>query len=278
MTTTNSNDISSVWPDAAGTSAMHIGRGVATRGDIESPEPIRLALVDDDDDYREAASGELADLGFAVAGFSNGIDMLKSFTEAIDVDVIALDWSLPLVSGIDLLPQLRRQGIQVPVIMLTGRASLAHEKLALDRGAVDFVDKARSVSVLAKRLRLVATSVRCPAKVEVDETLHCGRLVLKPRTGRAYWNGVDVNLTVTEFNIVRLLASSVGNDVTYRAIYDHIHHVGFIAGSGEHGYRANVRSSIKRIRNKFCAIDAKFSRIENYPGHGYRWAGSPAAA
>jgi two-component system response regulator ChvI len=278
MTTTNSSDISPMWLDSTATSAAPIDAVPEAQVDIERSEPIRLALVDDDDDYREAASGELTDLGFAVAGFSNGIDMLKSFTEAIDVDVIALDWGLPLVSGIDLLPRLRRQGVQVPVIMLTGRSTPAHERLALDRGAVDFVDKARSVSILAKRLRLVAAPARCPVKVEVDETLHCGRLVLKPRTSRAYWNGADVNLTVTEFNVVRLLASNVGNDVTYRAIYDHIHHVGFIAGSGEHGYRANVRSSIKRIRNKFCAIDGGFSRIENYPGYGYRWGGPLAAA
>lgn len=278
MTTTNSNDNPAMWYGPSAAPVANIDAATSARALIERSEPIRLALVDDDDDYREAASGELTDLGFAVAGFSNGLDMLKSLAEAVEVDVIALDWGLPLVSGIDLLPRLRRQGIQVPVIMLTGRATLAHEKLAFDRGAIDFVDKARSVEVLAKRLRLVAAPARSTAKVEVDETLHCGRLALKPLTSRAYWNGVDVNLTLTEFNVVRLLASNVGNDVAYRAIYDQIHHVGFIAGSGEHGYRANVRSSIKRIRNKFCAIDGEFSRIENYPGYGYRWAGSPAAA
>jgi len=50
-----------------------------------------------------------------------------------------------------------------------------------------------------------------------------------------------------------------------------LHHVGFIAGSGEHGYRTNVRSSIKRIRNKFRLIDPEFAEIENYPSFGYRW-------
>ena len=59
--------------------------------------------------------------------------------------------------------------------------------------------------------------------------------------------------------------------VTYRAVYDCMHHVGFIAGSGENGYRTNVRSSIKRIRNKFRAVDPSFAEIDNYPSFGYRW-------
>ena len=159
--------------------------------------------------------------------------MLASVADGIDADVIVLDWGLPTMSGIDLLPRLRREGIQLPVVFLTGRSSPNHEHLAFDRGALDFVDKARGVPILAKRIRVIVESSKRPQALEVDEVLHCGRLMLKPRVSRAYWDEVDVNLTLTEFNIVRLLASNVGNHVTYRAVYDCMHHVGFIAGSGE---------------------------------------------
>ena len=239
-------------------------------------EPIRLIFVDDDDDYREAARGELMDLGFSVEDFSDGATMLASVMDGIDADVIVLDWNLPSLPGIDLLPQLRRQGIRLPVIFLTGKTSPVYENLALDRGALDFVDKSRGVPILAKRLRLLVEPAKRPAELEVDETLHCGRLRLKPRIGRAYWDDADINLTLTEFNIVRLLASNIGNHVTYRAVYDCMHHVGFIAGSGENGYRTNVRSSIKRIRNKFRIIDPNFAEIENYPSFGYRWGSTVA--
>jgi len=53
-----------------------------------------------------------------------------------------------------------------------------------------------------------------------------------------------------------------------------VHSAGFIAGSGEDGYRTNVRSSMKRIRNKFRAIDDAFNEIENFPAFGYRWQGN----
>ena len=59
--------------------------------------------------------------------------------------------------------------------------------------------------------------------------------------------------------------------MTYRAVYDRPHYEGFIAGIREDGYRANVRSAIKRIRNKFRACDSAFEEIENYTGFGYCW-------
>ena len=63
----------------------------------------------------------------------------------------------------------------------------------------------------------------------------------------------------------------MGRYVTYRAIYDRQHYEGFIAGDGADGYRANVRSAIKRIRNKFRSFDSTFDEIENYNGFGYCW-------
>jgi two-component system, OmpR family, response regulator ChvI len=245
----------------------------------ESAGIIRLIFVDDDDDYREAVGAELAERGFLVSGFADGASMLEFLAGGGCADIIVLDWSLPVISGVDLLQKLKRKGIVMPVVFLTGRGSLAHENMAFDLGALDFVDKTRGVEILAKRLRLIVEAgKRPPAADPGGEVLHCGRLMLKPYISRAYWDDVDVNLTLTEFNIVRLLASTVGAHVTYRAVYDCMHYAGFIAGSGEDGYRTNVRSSIKRIRNKFRAIDADFAEIENFPSFGYRWGRAPANA
>jgi len=252
-----------VWPSSA---------PVPSPVAVESAdERIRLILVDDDDDFREAVSGELADLGFAVQCFADGASMLASVADGTNADIIVLDWGLPALSGIDLLPRLRREGIQLPVVFLTGRTSANHEHLAFDRGALDFVDKARGVPILAQRLRLIADSSKKPTEPEFEGNFHRGRLLLKPGVSRAYWDERDIDLTLTEFKIVYLLASNVGGYVTYRAVYDCMHYVGFIAGSGENGYRTNVRSCIKRIRNKFRAVDPDFAEIDNYQSFGYRW-------
>lgn len=256
----------SAWPNSVRAFRPDVSPDVERR--------IRVAFVEDDDDYREAVSSELADYGFDVTTYCDGTALLASLAEGMDAEIIVLDWSLPSVSGIDLLPHLRRNGIALPVVFLTGRSLPAYEKLAFDRGALDFVDKSRGVPILAHRLKLIAHSVKKPAEPELVDNFHCGRLLLKPRVSRAFWDDVDVNLTTTEFKIVHLLASNVGSYVTYRAVYDCMHYVGFIAGSGENGYRTNVRSCIKRIRNKFRAVDPGFGEIDNYQSFGYRWGKS----
>ena len=101
--------------------------------------------------------------------------------------------------------------------------------------------------------------------------MKCGKLLLRLEISRAYWRGVDVGLTLGEYNIVHLLASNAGRHLTYRAIYDRLTYEGFIAGSGADGYLGNVRSAIKRIRNKFRDFDPTFDQIENYAGFGYCW-------
>lgn len=270
--TTATKESALAWPSSA---TVHMS-SADQAADATIGEGIRLLFVDDDDDYREAVAGELGDLGFAVESYSNSGALMEALARGAEAHVIVLDWGLPDLDGIDLLPRLRRQGIHLPVIFLTGQSSPAHENLAFDRGALDFVDKARGVPILARRIRLLIGPSKRPAdEAEIEDAVQCGRLMLKPRISRAFWDDKDVNLTLTEFNIVRLLASNTGNHVTYRAVYDCMHHEGFIAGSGEHGYRTNVRSSIKRIRSKFRDIDPEFAEIENYPSFGYRW-GKPA--
>ncbi len=238
-------------------------------------ERIRAVFVDDDDDYREAATAEFEHFGFEVIPFASGEAMLDHFERDRNADVIVLDWKLQTGLGIDFLPQLHDRGINLPVVFLTGMPTTAYEYAALDRGAVDFVDKARGIPILAKRLRLIVQMGRGPAAPSSQETLRCGKLILRPESSRATWDGMEVDLTVTEFKIIYLLVSRPGEYVTYRSIYDCVHHAGFVAGSGEEGFRTNVRSSIKRIRNKFRAFDARFSEIENYAAFGYRWRHTP---
>src|SRR5690349_1495401 len=90
------------WPDSGPAPSQDRGDGAGDR--------IRLILVDDDDDFREAASAELTDLGFSVESFADGAGLLASVADGTTADVIVLDWGLPSISGIDLLPRLRREG------------------------------------------------------------------------------------------------------------------------------------------------------------------------
>lgn len=241
--------------------------GAATIG--SPPARLRILAIDDDDIYRNMLTAELEEQGFSVVAFPDGRALLESPQVASDADIILLEWGLPHIAGIDLLPRLRKLGITVPVVFLTGRPLTINEVIAFDRGALDFVDKSRGISILVHRLRAVARAKRSDALSESNYV--CGRLVLKPHVSRAYWNDVDIDLTVGEFRIVYLLAKNVGRHVGYREIYDTMRYRGFVGGNGADGYKINVRSAIKRIRRKFYACDPSFAEIENFAAFGYIW-------
>jgi two-component system response regulator ChvI len=180
---------------------------------------------------------------------------------------------MPNLTGLEVLRRMRRTGIAIPVIFLTVLSDDIYEEAALAGGAVDFIDKSRRLPILLKRLQLIAEGVRPAADSEPRRavSMRLGRLELRFDVNRAVWAGQTADLTLTEFKIVTLLAEKTEQDVGYREIYDLVHGKDFIAGHGSEGYRANVRTFIKRIRKKFRDVDPDFDHIENYPGFGYRW-------
>jgi len=230
-----------------------------------------VVLVDDDDHYREALSGDLADRGFTVSCFADGPSFLEAMSGNLQADVALLDWALPQMSGFELLGALRERGIGVPAVFLTGYAMVDLELQALGLGAIDFVDKARGTDVLAHRLRVIIEGGRQAAPPAKPPGEQHGALTLHPATARALWHERDVGLTMTEYKLVAHLVTHHGQPQTYRTLYDVAHYAGFVAGSGEAGHNTNVRSLMKRIRRKFLALDPDFAEIENMAGVGYRW-------
>jgi len=233
----------------------------------------RIVLVDDDDSFRESLGLNLLDEGFDVVSFTGGEPALEYFASGGAADVILLDWRMPVMNGLEVLRNLRRAGVPTPVIFLTVLSDDIYEEAALEGGAVDFIDKSRRLPILLKRLQLIAEGGRPASEPEPPRpaVLPLGRLTLRFDTSRAIWAGRTVDLTLTEFKILTLLAEKAGQDVGYREIYDLVHGKNFIAGHGSEGYRANVRTFIKRIRKKFRDVDPGFNHIENYAGFGYRW-------
>src|SRR3979411_968434 len=188
---------------------------------IGQAELRRVVLVESDQYYREVLTVELLRQGFVVHAFADGASLLGSLATAVDADLAVLDWDLPKVPGIKLLAQLRRHGVDLPIVFLTGKviAGNEHERcllapqealnadecMAFDQGAVDFIAKSSDRQVLVRRLRSVAERVKPKAKTNppVQERLACGKLLLE--NSRAYSNQIDVDLTLGEYNIVHLL-------------------------------------------------------------------------
>ena len=231
---------------------------------VSEPDAIRVLLIEDGVIDRGFLTDELSKQGFAVRKIAS---LAGAPHAARDADVIVLHCDCAKISGIELLAKLQRLDVNVPVVLLTGEAPPAHECLAFDRGAVDVICKSRGSDVLIRRLKRVVKASNRPDQLQSGGPEICGKLVLRSDVSRAYWNDADLGLALGEYKIVHLLASNVGRYVTYRAIYDRLHYEGFIAD----GYRDNVRSAIRRIRNKLRSIDPTFDKIENYSSFGYCW-------
>lgn len=259
----NDNDESISW--ASGPGAGNAGPGVPAKLQRKS----RLLLVDDDEPFLEALAINCEDAGFETIRHADSAAALAWLLQGGVCDAVLLDWYMPGVPGLAFLKELRDAGIETPVIVFTAVDKDVIEDVALASGALDFLDKSRRFSVLLHRLRIVlgATAQRDMPPEEVrNESL------LMRRDGfSTYWKGISVPLTVVEYRVVERLASRPGVDFTYRQLYDVVHGEGFRAGDGDDGYRVNVRSMIKRIRQKFLAVDEGFGEIENYTGYGYRW-------
>lgn len=226
-----------------------------------------IGIVDDDPLFRETLAGNLADSGYGVRAWDGGEDFLASLAGGNKPDLLLLDWKMPGLNGIEVLRRLRGAEPALPVIFLTVLSDQIFEEAALLGGAVDFIEKSRSFTILEKRIQLILGR----SAAEPVAATRSGGLVLDGDSRRAQWRGRPVDLTVNEFAMVQALAAKAGRDVSYRELYDSGRGKGFHGGAGEDGYRTNVRAAIKRIREKFKAVDPEFEQIGNYPGFGYVW-------
>lgn len=237
-----------------------------------------ILIIDDDDLFRESLEQNLRDAGYDVTSFGDGETALMALTSGQGCDLILLDWRMPNMNGIEVLRRLRASANNTPVIFLTVLSEQIYEEAALHGGAVDFVEKSRSFAILERRISLILDGIKGQTREDAGGVAAAGEseerygpLTVDEAGHRILWQGQQISLTINEFKIVVALAREGGKDFSYREIYDVVRGEGFAAGQGHLGYRQNVRTFIKRIRQKFREADEKFEHIENFPGYGYRW-------
>jgi two-component system response regulator ChvI len=209
---------------------------------------------------------KLLDEGFAIQVMDDA-SLINPPAAYVEADIVVIDRSLLRLSSLKAMAQLRFLGNNAPVVFVNDIASLM--KLANYSSEVPYIS--HGGDTVAGEPKPAATFTASGNAAPADKQLVCGSVVLQPNGSRVFWNGEDVELTFGEYRIVDLLTSKPGQYFTYRAIYDRLRHEGFIANGGPTGHCANVRSAIKRIRNKFRDLDPTFDAIKNYQAFGYAW-------
>jgi two-component system response regulator ChvI len=223
-----------------------------------------IALVDDDRNILTSVSMALEAEGFAVRTFTDGEDALRGLTSK-PVDLAVLDIKMPRMDGMELLGKLRRNS-NLPVIFLTSKDEEIDELLGLRMGADDYITKPFSQRLLIERIRaLLRRRELGEGSAGLDSVIVRGELVLDPSRHMCTWQGGPVALTVTEFLILKALATRPGHVKSRDQLMD--------AAYGEHIYvdDRTIDSHIKRLRKKFKAVEDGFNQIETLYGVGYRY-------
>ncbi|MEX2616036.1 MAG: response regulator transcription factor [Alphaproteobacteria bacterium] len=225
-----------------------------------------IALVDDDRNILTSVAMTLEAEGYQVRAYSDGEEAYRGISQQ-PVDLAILDIKMPRMDGMELLQNLRRTS-RVPVIFLTSKDDEVDEVLGLRMGADDYIKKPFSQRLLIERIRTLlrrADALKDPDHVRGEATLVRGELVLDPERHQCTWKGMPVQLTVTEFLLLRALAQYPGHVKSRDQLMD--------AAYGESIYvdDRTIDSHIKRLRKKFRDTDDEFSEIETLYGVGYRY-------
>jgi two-component system, OmpR family, response regulator ChvI len=228
--------------------------------------PQTIALVDDDRNILTSVSIALEAEGFEVRTYTDGDEALRGLT-AKPVDLAVLDIKMPRMDGMELLSRLR-QTSGMPVIFLTSKDDEVDEVLGLRMGADDYIKKPFSQRLLIERIRALLRREQMRQDKETADpgsVIMRGDLLLDPARHACAWKGQPIELTVTEFLLVKALAIRPGHVKSRDQLMD--------AAYGEHIYvdDRTIDSHIKRLRKKFKAIDTDFGQIETLYGVGYRY-------
>ena len=218
---------------------------------------MHILIVEDEKKIAAFIRRGLTENGFVVDVAEDGEQGLE-YALARKMDLIILDVVLPKRDGWSLMTELRRAGLQTPVLFLTARDSVPDRVKGFDLGADDYLIKPFHFSELLARVRSLMR--RAPERRE--ETIAVGDLEIDQRRHRVTRAGNVVNLTPKEFALLHFLATSAGDIVSRTEIVEQVWDINFDTGTNV------VDVMMRRLRAK---VDDPFETkmIQTIRGVGY---------
>jgi two-component system phosphate regulon response regulator PhoB/two-component system alkaline phosphatase synthesis response regulator PhoP len=219
-----------------------------------------IALVEDEPDIVELIEIHLNKGGFQVKSFTSGRSFLE-YLKKNTPDVVILDLMLPDIDGLEICKQVRalNSTAEVAIIMLTAKSEEVDKILGLELGADDYVTKPFSPKELVARVKAV---LRRHAPRQETRTIEIkGGLVIDLEKYTVTLKNERIDLTATEFKILRLLASKKGWVFSREKILDHLW------GDEKAVIDRTVDVHIRHLREK---LGAAAGCIKNLRGVGYR--------
>ena len=227
-------------------------------------------LIDDDKNILASISMLLENEGYKVSTFSDGESGLKAILEN-SPDIAVVDIKMPRLDGIELLKKLRRTS-NIPVIFLTSKDTEIDELLGLKIGADDYITKPFSQNVLMERIRILIKrtelkNIKKKDNIGDKNSIKEGNIFLDTEKYMCKWKNKTVNLTVTEFLLIKSLVKNTGVVKSRDQL--------ILSAFGEDKENIDDRAidhHFKRIRKKFKNADNNFNSIVTIYGGGYKFS------
>ena len=227
-------------------------------------------LIDDDKNILTSISMLLENEGYKVSTFSDGESGLKAILEN-SPDIAVVDIKMPRLDGIELLKKLRRTS-NMPVIFLTSKDTEIDELLGLKIGADDYITKPFSQNVLMERIRILIKrtelkNIKKKDNIDDKNSIKEGNIFLDTEKYMCKWKNKTVNLTVTEFLLIKSLVENVGAVKSRDQLI-----VSAFGRDKENIDDRSIDHHFKRIRKKFKSADNDFNSIVTIYGGGYKFS------
>jgi two-component system OmpR family response regulator len=224
-------------------------------------ENVKVLIVDDEPNIRDLLSTSLRFAGFSVHAVGNGADAVHAAEKGAP-DIILLDVMLPDMNGFSVTKKLRSMGINAPVLFLTARDETADKVTGLTVGGDDYMTKPFSLDEIVARINAI---LRRTKQVETEESvLEVGEIKINQDAHEVFANGQVVDLSPTEYKLLRFLISNPNRVLTKAQILDHVWEYDF---NGEMGI---VESYVSYLRKKLDPITSE-PLIQTKRGVGYMY-------
>jgi DNA-binding response OmpR family regulator len=227
----------------------------------------RILVVDDEQSIRTIVEYALKDAGFEVVTAGRGDDALAAM-DRDPIDLVVLDVMLPGMDGLEVCQKLRAER-SVPIIMLSARGEELDKVLGLELGADDYVTKPFSPRELVSRVK--ANLRRGKLDGEQEDSLRFGDLEIDPVARAVTRSGEELNLTLSEFEILLKLARSPRRVFTRQELMDHLWNGTF------YGDLRSVDVHVRHLRQKIERDASNPALIRTVRGVGYAFGGEEGA-
>jgi two-component system response regulator PhoP len=221
---------------------------------------MRLLLVEDDPNLSRSLAAQLEQAGYSVEKSTDGREGLY-YAREYPVDLAIVDLGLPSMSGVELIKNLRADGKDYPILVLTARDRWQDKVEALKLGADDYVVKPFNVEELLARVDALLRRAGGWAQSE----LVCGPITLDTRTQEVKVGGAKLELTSFEYKLLEYLMLHAGEVLSKTQITEALYSEDFERDSNV------IEVFIGRLRRKLDP-DNSYKPIETLRGRGYRLA------